>query len=634
MYPGFKEIMNYIRAFFLIFILIMTAIAGGFFYIIIHYTVDFSALAHYNPGHPSILLDDEGKEWARFALDRRDPICFDMIPVHLRNAFIAAEDWQFFSHAGISWKGIARSLVVNVVHGKKLQGASTITQQLVKLLFFDSQKTFKRKIKEQIYALLVENQFTKEQILETYLNHVYFGYGIYGVQAASQRFWGKDVMNLSLDECATLAAIIKSPAYYSPISAPFSVQQRRNTILHSMQKLRFITHDEYLAACKIPVQAQETDHTICAPHLKELIRQQLEEEVGKAQLYTGGLIIQTTLNRHIQQLAQESFETHMRTFKKEILSSIDGALLTIDTKTGDIKAMVGGFDFSKSKFNRAWQARRQIGSVFKPLIYAAAIQHGACFAHTHIDEPITVTQDNALWQPNNYNNRFEGQMTLAYALYRSNNIVAVKTLLQVGMETVIELAARAGIHEQLHAYPSLALGCIDATLKEVTGMFNIFANNGIYVAPHTLLWVKDEWGAKIYKPTIASHQVLDDRVVGQVAKVLELSAGRLRPKDNSAFMQSNVICKTGTTNDCRVCWFAGSTPELTTVVYVAADDNRSLGDVYPVKTAFPIWLGLHSKLTPTDKKFTYHPALKRVRINQWTGRLAYDNDPDGIEILV
>ena len=237
--------------FFIFFIFV--AGAGAAFYLFTHHTVDFSTLAHYNPGHPSILLDDQGNEWGRFQLDRREPIAYDHMPAHLRNAFIAAEDWQFFSHPGISIKGIMRSIIKNVLHGKKLQGASTITQQLVKLLFFDSQKTFKRKIKEQLYALLVEQQFTKEQILETYLNHVYFGFGIYGVEAASQRFWGKHASDLTIDESATLAGVIRCPGQYCPIINPLSAQRRRNIILNSMKNLGMITGEEYEHAIQLPI---------------------------------------------------------------------------------------------------------------------------------------------------------------------------------------------------------------------------------------------------------------------------------------------------------------------------------------------------------------------------------------------
>ncbi len=624
-----------IHSIFLILFLLVAFTAGGAWYIFTHHTVNFERLAHYDPGHPSILLDDHGKEWARFQLDRRDPIPLAQMPKHLINAFIAAEDWQFFSHAGISWKGIIRSLVVNIVHGKKVQGASTITQQLVKLLFFDSKKTFKRKIKEQIYAILAERQCTKEQILETYLNHVYFGFGIYGVEAASQRFWGKHASALSLDESATLAAIIRSPGHYCPIINPLSTQRRRNIILNSMKNLKFISDDEYKHAIAQEIAIKDYDQTIIAPHLKELIRMQLEEEIGKEILYTGGLLIQTTLNREIQEHAQKSFSQNMAELKKSMMQEIDGALITMDNKTGEIKAMLGGYDFNASKFNRAWQAKRQMGSVFKPLIFSVAMAQGASFADTEIDEPITIEQHNALWQPHNHDHQFRGQMTLAYALMRSNNIVSIKVLLKTGMEPIIALAKACRIEEQLNPYPSLALGCIDATLKEVSGMFNVFANNGVYVEPYAVKWVKDQWGSKIWKSETLQERVIPERIVGKVNKVLELGIKRWRKAFEQELIADDVICKTGTTNDSRTCWFAGSTPELTTAVYIGCDDNRSMGDdVFPIKTAFPIWLGLHNKLKPTGKKFIYDPSLRTIKINQWTGRLVYADDPDGIEICV
>lgn len=607
---------------------------GAGFYILNNYTVDFTPLGHYNPGHPSLLLDDEGNEWGRFQLDRREPIPLDAMPLHVRNAFIAAEDWDFFNHHGISWKGIIRSLLVNLRHGKKKQGASTITQQLVKLLFFDSAKTYKRKIKEQIYAVLVEKQFTKEQILETYLNHVYFGFGIYGIQAASQRFWGKHAAQLTIDESATLAAVIRSPGHYCPINAPEAAQRRRNVILQSMKKLNFIADTEYQIALKVPLCIKDADTSVFAPHLKEMIRVELEDEIGKGILYTGGLIIQTTINRRVQEAAQKSFYEQMTQFKKEIMSEVDGGLLTIDSKTGEVKAMVGGYDFNSSKVNRAWQAKRQMGSVFKPIIFAAAIQAGASFADTEIDEPITIEHYNALWQPNNYNKRFEGQMTLAHSVVRSNNIVSVKTLLKTGIPAVVSLAQACHLEDKIHPYPSLALGCVDAKLKEVAAMFNIFANKGHYVQPYIIKSVKDQWGTRIYKKNPQHEHVISEVVADKVTKVLELPIKRWRVAYKQQLIADDVICKTGTTNDCRTCWFVGSTSELTTAIYIGCDDNRSMGDVYPIKTAFPIWLGLHSALPATGKKFNYHPSLRPVLINQYSGRLTRANDPDGIEIFI
>lgn len=267
---------------------ITTCLAGGaFFYLLDNHIIDLSPLAHYNPGKPSILLDDQGNEWARFSLDRRQPISLHEMPRHLINAFIAAEDWQFFDHGGISWKGIMRSTLINAYNRRIVQGASTITQQLVKLLFFDSQRTFSRKIKEQVYSFLVERQFTKEYILETYLNHIYFGCGIYGVQAASQRFWGKNAADLTIDQSAVLASIVRSPNHYCPINSPKAAQSRRDVILKSMSKLKLISVQEYEQAVAQPVIILKNDTVLCAPHLKETIRLFLENLVGKEKVYTG-----------------------------------------------------------------------------------------------------------------------------------------------------------------------------------------------------------------------------------------------------------------------------------------------------------------------------------------------------------
>lgn len=616
-------------------ILAGTFAVGGLWFAFHNYEVDFAPLANYNPGHPSLVLDDQGKEWARFQLDRRDIIPLSAMPPHLINAFIAAEDWNFFNHSGISYKGIIRSTIINCMKGKIVQGASTITQQLVKLLFFDGSRTFKRKIKEQVFALLVERQFSKQQILEIYLNHVYFGCGIYGVEAASQRFWGKSASQISIDQAATLAGIVRNPARYCPLLYPVLSKKRRNIILSSMNKLAAITPEQYKAACETPMVINPVDTTVFAPHAKESLRLMLEDMFGKEMLYAGGLTIQTTLNRSMQEIAQKSFTEHMEIIKKTIGQEADGALITIDGKTGEIKAMVGGYNFARSKFNRALQAKRQMGSIFKPLVYALAMRNGASFADIEIDEPMDIPQNGSCWQPQNYNDRFDGPMTLAHALSHSNNIVTIKTLFKYGIDPLVSLAQQAGLSGVQYPYPSLALGCTDATVKEAVGMFNIFAQGGMYVQPHMIKWVKDRLGTKVYKEAHEQKRVLSCPVSGKVAKVLEFGISRLRDMFHESLIDCDVISKTGTTNEFKTCWFAGSTPEYTTVVYVGRDDNQSMGGgMYPVKTAFPIWLGLHSKIPGNTRTFTYDPSLTMISINRWTGKLSSENEPAAIEIAV
>lgn len=625
-----------IQCIFVVSVIIFSSLIGSVCFVTYHKCIDFSVLEQYQAGRPSILLDDQGQEWGRFQIDQREPIALEQIPKHLIQAFLAAEDHSFFEHVGISWRGIVRSFFVNLYHGRKVQGASTITQQLVRLLFFDAKKTYTRKCKEQVYALLVEQQFSKEQILELYLNHVFFGCGIYGVEAAAQRFWGKHAWEVTLDEAAVLAAIMRSPNRYCPLMYPLSAQKRRNVVLGCMYKLHFINESELKAAQAKPVRVQSQDNDQSAPHLKEMIRIFMEETFGKTRLYTGGLRIQTTLNRTLQKIAQKEFNEQFLKLRQGALGNVDGALITIAVKTGEIKALIGGVDFTTSKFNRATQARRQVGSTFKPCVYTVAIDNGMSFADTDVDEQLELLQPNGkVWAPHNFDEEFRGRITLAYALSCSNNIVAIKTFLAVGAAKVIALAQRCRLRGPFLPYPSLALGCIDATLKDVVGMFNVFANNGVFVEPYCITWVKDQWGTKIWKWSCQSERVISSPTASQVTKVLRLSLERLYRVRPQPWVDGEIIGKTGTTNDSRTCWFTGSTPELTTAIYVGRDDNSSMGKgVFPTKTVFPIWIGLHRQVPLHQKKFVYDPSLQEVTINYKTGRKAFNDDPEAITLLV
>jgi len=617
-----------------LFFLFLAFIFGIYFYITHHPIVDFSLLERYSATQPTLLLDDQGNEWGRFTIDRREPIQLAQMPPHLINAFLAAEDRAFFNHSGISLKGIVRSTLVNLYHRRKVQGASTITQQLVRLLFFDSHKTFTRKVKEQLLALIVEQQFTKEQILQAYLNHVYFGCGIYGVEAASQRFWGKKTAELTVAQAAMLAGIVRSPGNYCPLIVPASAQKRRNLILYLMTSTGVLDDATFVQARAEPLMLKPPEKQL-APHLKETIRIMLEQELGKDLLYTGGLTIQTTINKAAQQQAERSFYEQCSHLKKEIAPELDGALISIDTQSGEVKALVGGYEYATSKWNRALQARRQMGSVFKPLIYATAIDKGSSFANTEIDEPFELTFGGQLWAPKNYYGDFYGKMTLAQALAQSCNIIAIKTLLHVGIDSVIELAKKCHVQGPFYEYPSLALGCIDTTLKEVVGMFNIFANDGVYVEPHFIRFVKDAWGKKIYKLVPAKERILSSHTAGQVTKALSIGMGRARKRGTQPWIESDSIGKTGTTNDSRTCWFAGATPHLTTALYIGCDDNRSMGeDIFPVRTAFPIWLAYNRGIPIVRTKFTYEPSLQEVTVHGSTGKPCSSRVAEAVTILV
>jgi len=596
--------------------------------------VDFSALAQYNPNKASRVMDDEGNELCRFELDRREFVSLSTIPKHVQYAFIAAEDHDFFNHAGISFRSMVRSFVVNMYHRRIVQGASTITQQLVKLLFFDSKKTFSRKIKEQLFAILIEIQFSKEYILETYLNHICFGCGIYGIEAAAQRFWGIHADQLSVAQGATLAAIVNYPARYCPLTHGETSLKRRDIILGVMVQLGFIDQSVYTKAKNEPVSVITLHNGVQVVYIKESIRQFLEERFGRHVLYTAGLTIQTTINQTMQHNAEQSFKQHVAMLRKE-LGMLDGALLTLEGSSGAIKALVGGYNFKQSQWNRALQAKRQMGSVFKPIVYAAAVAQGRSFNNTELDEPAEFGSGTYAWRPQNNNRIFEGSMTLARALSYSNNIIAIKTLLRCGADTVTTLARKMHIMGDISASPSLALGCVDVTVKEAAAVFNVFAHDGVYVEPYMVAWVKDEWGSTIYRHKNEPERVLESRVVGQVAKVLSIGIKRYLERLHITDFTPQAICKTGTTNDSRTCWFAGATPQYTTVIYVGRDNNESLGQgVAPVWAAFPIWLSLYRTMHHAETVFRYDPSLRELCINWITGQPAAIADPESVSIYV
>jgi penicillin-binding protein 1A len=583
--------------------------------------IDLSQLERYEPGRPTILLDMEGNEWARFAIDRRDPATYAQIPQVLVHAFMAAEDHYFFDHAGISLRGILRSLLVNLRSGRVVQGASTITQQLVKLLFTDQKRTLWRKLTDQFLALVVESHFSKEHILLMYLNHVCFGRGIYGVEAACQRFWGISVSELTLAQAATLAAIVKSPGRYCPLNDKELCKKRRNIVLSVMHSMHMIDKESLEKALATDIELVNPAQQQIAPHAKEAVRKQLQKMLGKVNLYTGGYTVQTTLSLPIQQKAERAFQ-HQMGLLREKVAGVDGGLLSLDPETGAIRALIGGYDYESSKFDRALQARRQVGSIFKPLIYATAIEKGGHFGMTEIDEPLSVINGSQSWQPKNHTNLFEGEMTLARALAHSNNIIAVKTLLTVGIQSFIDKLRQCGLTRPIAPYPSLALGCIDCTLCEAVGIFNIFANNGVYVEPHLITWIKDAQGKKIWRAQVSKAPIFSSSVAGQVAKVLAYGFERARKRYGKEWIESEAIGKTGTTNDSRTCCFVGSTPELTTGITIGCDDNRSLGkNVYASATSFPIWRELYQALRPKKKHFSYDPHLIEITIDSFSGQL-------------
>lgn len=598
-------------------------------YLIDQNIIDYSVIEKQKNVAPSVLLDDHGNEFFRFEQDKREPISFKKIPKHLIEAFVAAEDHDFFNHFGISVKGIIRSSLINLYRRKLVQGASTITQQLARLLFLSPERTWYRKIRELIVAFQLEQQLTKSQILELYLNNIYFGRGIYGVEAASRRFWGKTVAELTLEQAATLAAVAKSARFYSPLNAPLSAKQRRNVILRSMNKLGIIKEQECICAQgkELGLIEQFSGNPIRF-YLYEWIRQWAENSFGKDVVYGGGLKIRTTINMSAQDAAEKSFVEVVAPMREKIGNNFNGGLIACDVSTGQIKAMIGGFDFKQSQYNRAFQSYRQMGSSFKPILYSYALNCGIEMRNTFVDEPITIDlPNNQTWSPRNWNRKFEGEMTLIRALAGSNNIVSIKLLMKVGIDSVCSWAKRFGIHKNLLPYPSLALGIAESTVEENAAAFNVFANNGRYIKPTIIESVQDVHGKKIWRSQFESRQVLSVTRCCQMVNALSYRMKQYHRNNKKNWINAQTIGKSGSTNGAASVWFVGSTPSLTTAVYLGFDDNKPLGgDVFASKTAFPIWLNFNRIVDHPIKNFYQDPKLHEVQINSITGKYIDDSD--------
>lgn len=621
---------RFVTPIFVVLCIIIGLISGAGSYLITHRWIDLSALERASRGRPTVLLDDEGNEWARFQLDRRDPIPLAAVPQHLVEAFLATEDHTFFDHYGISIRGILRSLAINIIRGRKVQGASTITQQLVRQLFLNYERTFTRKTKEQVLSLVVEYQFTKEQILESYLNHIYFGVNIYGIQAAAQRFWGIAATDLQPHQSAVLAAIVRSPNHYCPLLNEKAALERRNLVLNLMYQRGYLSEETLKHEKSQPLGLLQERPPIIAPHMREEIRHIVEEKYGRHALYGGGLIIQTTLNQKAQRHAQKVFSTHFANFSK-IDTQLDGALVCIDTQTAGIRALIGGKDFGVSQYNRALQAKRQMGSTFKPIVYAAALESGHTLRDTLIDEPLQSITD---WQPHNVLGKFEGTITLAHALMVSNNIIPIKLFLEMGAQKVIDCAKRLHLTGGLVPYPSLALGCVESTPLQSAAIFNTFVNRGIYQEPYLIEWIKDEQGKKIWKHTPYSERAISWEVSSQLLQGLRLVADHLHHRLKN-WVAGDVAGKTGTTNEHRTCWFAGSTPTHTTIIYLGRDDNKTLKNrIFSTWHACPLWIDFNKEIEDPQSTFYFAPQLQKIIIHGHTGDPYPTQTPETVTVLV
>ena len=676
-------------------------------------------LEDYRPDVMTQLYADDGTAIGSFALEHRVIVTSNQIPPALRDAVISIEDRHFESHWGVDILGILRAAGKDLLQWRKSQGASTITQQLSKMLFLTPDKSFRRKFQEMLLSIQIERYFTKSQIFTMYANQVDLGHGNFGFEAAAQFYFGKRLNELTLAQAATLAAIPRSPTAYSPITHPEASRRRRDQVLRAMFETRAITWAQLHEAQAAPLglNIQRWNYTV-APYFVEEVRQFLERKYGPEVVREKGLGVYTSLNIKTQQWAEASLRKGLRDDDKRrgwrgpeknilktssdenaapvslesyadpdwknppavgdlvhglvmdvkddhadvrigtvtarltpsdfawtrktaaelftvgdvdlllikeakgtaIRASLDqqpdvqGAMVAIDNATGGIKAMVGGYNWTESKFDRAVQAERQVGSSFKVYVYAQALMDGTSpFDHV-MDAPVSYHTSSGIWAPHNYDDKFEGEITILHALAESRNVPAVRTLAHLGVDKVIKLCRKFGITSRLVPNLPLALGASDLTLLEHTSAFTTFPNDGVHIAPRMILRVTSYEGRLIddFQPEVT------DVVPASTARLM---VSMLREVFNSGTgisqrnfaAQHPIAGKTGTTNDFTDAWFLGFTPSLTCGVYVGFDDHRTLGEKEEgAKVALPIWMDFMTEVIKSrpPEDFAHAPLLK------------------------
>ncbi len=682
-------------------LLLLSAGIGALGGLVFVYSSDLPQVRELEDYRPDVMTDlyaDDGTLLASFALEHRVLVTYNDIPPDLRNAIISIEDRHFESHRGIDVLRIVRAAVTDLMEWRRAQGASTLTQQLSRMLFLTPEKSFRRKIQEALMAIQIERHFTKQQILAMYANQVDLGQGNFGFEAAAEYYFGKHIQQLTLPEAALLAGIPRSPTAYSPILHPDAARRRRNTVLYAMYDNHKIGREQYEEASRTPLGLNVQRWSInSAPYFVEAVREELEKKYGPEAVQEQGLRVYTTINMKMQKIAEEAVRQGLRdddkrrgwrgpernilknlvllkdgtpatleTYKdpdwkkpfaagdfvhglvmlvkpdhavvrfgnltarltppdfawtkttdasqifmagdvdlfriQEIKGQtlrvtldqepdVQGALLAIDNATGEIKAMVGGYDWNDSKFNRAVQAARQVGSSFKVYVYTEAILDGLSpFDHV-LDAPVSYHTSSGWWSPHDYDNKFEGDITVLHALAESRNVPAVRTIAKVGVDKVIKLCRKFGITSRLVPNLPLALGASDLTLLEHTSAFTTFPNDGVHIAPRIITRVTNYDGRVIDDFPAEVQDVIPAGVARLMVSMLREVFNSGTAVHDRAFAQKYPVGgKTGTTSDFTDAWFLGFTPSITCGVYVGFDDHRTLGDKEEgSRVALPIW---------------------------------------------
>lgn len=614
------SIMKIILMTFLLVILLATgALSAGVAWYVVKLSEDLPSMVELaNPKNslPSILYDRNGEVIARLFIENRTPLELHEMSPNIIRAVLAAEDSAFYQHGGIRLGSIFRALWTDIVEGGKIQGASTITQQLARNLFLTHEKSITRKAKEIIIAMRLEKLFPKDKILELYLNTINFGHGAWGVETAAHTYFDKSAKDLDIAQAAILAGLIANPGRYNPQTSISNAKARQNYVLGRMETLGWITPEQRQAAYNEELQfrsrANKIEEFNRAPYfVSHLLFNDLLPKYGKDEVYSGGMEIYTTLDINLQDKARECIQGLNKT--------VMGALVCIESETGEVLALVGGKDFKESKFNRATQAVRQPGSSFKPIVYAAAMEEDVMPSDHFLDAPITFKQKGSRgkgWSPHNSGGGYSGEVTLQRALTSSYNTVAVRVAAYIGTESIVKMARNMGIETKyLPNDLSIALGSASLTPLEMAVAFNCFNNGGKRIVPLMIREIKDRDGNTIEKRQTAVSQAMRPETAYAIRSMLQdaVRAGTGKP---AAVAKINTFGKTGTSNDFIDAWFCGGIPGLTTAVYVGRDDHKSMGRrAFGGTMAAPVW-----------KKFmTYAAEEQQSPAN-------FENPPEWVEV--
>ena len=520
-----------------------------------------------------------------------DYMPIDLLPRHVIEAVVATEDRRFFEHWGLDPIGLMRAMFTNLRAGRYAQGGSTLTQQLAKNLFLSSERRLGRKFQEVFLAVWLELRLSKRDILELYLNRVYFGGGAYGIEGAARRYFDKSARDLTVIEAAVLAGVLKAPSKYSPLSSPPLARARARVVVQKMQTAGFLTEEQahQAAAEVIGFHNPAKGHEITG--LEYAIDYVLERLPPLASSTASEIVIDTTIDGKLQRLAQQKLTTLIDA--EGTGSGVNQGAIALMTPDGAIKAMAGGHNYADSQYNRATRAKRQPGSAFKPFVYLAALESGMTPQTTVFDLPLTVNG----WSPRNENGMYRGAMTLRSALAQSVNSVAVRLLVDVGAKKTIEAANRLGIHADLREGPSLALGTSEVTLLELTGAYAAFANGGVRAEPHIIERVRTGLGVVLYQRPV--HEPVRVIAAGPLADMNDmLSATLVSGTGHRAALANHPAAgKTGTSQDFRDAWFVGYTSQLVGGVWFGNDNghpmNKIMGGTLPARLWHDVMAAAH-----------------------------------------